>query len=75
MYTENLVPKRLEVTIKLTIGNFHQEFVDNWFTNLKQFSIVIMKQIVAYCDKAEQKTQKSINGTEKILKQQLKKED
>ena len=34
-----------------------------------------MKQIVVYCDKTEQKTQKSINGTEKILKQQLKKED
>ena len=34
-----------------------------------------MKQIVAYCDKTEQKTQKNINETETILKQQLKKED
>ena len=32
-----------------------------------------MKQIVAYCDKTEQKTQKSINETETILKEQLKK--
>ena len=32
-----------------------------------------MKQIVGYCDKTEQKTQKSINETETILKEQLKK--
>ena len=48
---------------------------DNWYTNLKQFSIVLIKQIVAYCNKTEQKTQKNINETEAILKQQLKKED
>ena len=57
------------------MGNFDQEFVDNWHTNLKQFSIVLMKQIVAYCDKTKQKTQKYINETETISKQQLKKED
>ena len=34
-----------------------------------------MKQIVAYCNKTEQKTRKNINETETILKQQLKKED
>ena len=34
-----------------------------------------MKQIVAYCDKTEQKTQKNITETETILQQQLKKED
>ena len=30
---------------------------------------------MTYCDKTEQKTQKNINETETILKQQLKKED
>ena len=34
-----------------------------------------MKQIVAYCDKTEQKTQKDINETKAILKKQLKKQD
>ena len=42
------------------IGNFDQDFVDNWYSNLKQFSVVLMKQIVAYCGKTEQKTQKNI---------------
>ena len=72
---EDLVPKGLEITLEPTIGNFDQEFVDKWYTNLKQFSIALMKQIVAYCDKTEQKTQKNINETEAILKQELKKED
>ena len=56
----NLVPKGLEITLEPTIGNFDQEFVDNWYTNLKQFSIILMKQIVAYCDKTEQKTEKTL---------------
>ena len=71
---ENLVPKGLKITLESTIGNFDQEFVGNWYTNLKKFSIVLMKQIVAYCDKTEMKTQKIINETETILKEQLKKE-
>ena len=60
------------ITLEPTIGNFDQEFVDNWYTN--QFTIFLMKQIVAYCDKTEQQTQKN-NETKTILKQQLKKED
>ena len=54
---------------------FWQGFVNNWYTNAKQFPIVLMKQIVAYCDKTEQKTQKDINETKAILKKQLKKQD
>ena len=46
---------------------------------LKQFSIVLMKRIMAYCDKTEQKAQKKTKKnkpeTETVLKQQLRKED
>ena len=55
---ENLVAKGLEITLEPTIGNL--DFADNWYTNLMQFSIVFMKQKVAYCDKTEQKTQKTL---------------
>ena len=55
---ENFVSKGLETTLEPIMGNFDQEFVDNWYTDLKQFSIVLMKQIVAYCDKTEQKNTK-----------------
>ena len=93
--------KGLEPTLEPTIGNFDQDHVNNWYVNLKQFSVVLMKQIVTYCDtktipiigtsilnnsyylnetveycdKTKQKTQKNINKTKRILKEQLKKED
>ena len=57
---ENLVPKGLETTLEPTIGKFDQEFVDNWYTNLNQVTVVLMKQTAAYRDKAEQKTQKAL---------------
>ena len=72
---EKFVPKGLEITLEPTIGNFDQVFVDNWYTDLKQFSIVLLKQIVVYYDKTEQKTQKNINEAQTILNQQLNKED
>ena len=47
---------------------------------LKQFSIVLMKRIMTYCDKTEYKAQKKKKKkkkpeTETVLKQQLRKED
>ena len=55
---ESLASKGLEITLEPTIGNFDQDFVNNCYTNLQQFSIVLMKQIVAYCEKTAQKIQK-----------------
>ena len=36
---------------------------------LKQFSIVLMKRIMAYCDKTEQKAQKKKKKKKKLTKQ------
>ena len=51
--------------------NFDEDFVDNCYPYLRQFSIILMKKTVAYCDKTEQETQEN-NETKTILKQQLK---
>lgn len=61
---EDLFPKGLKITTEPTIGNFDQDSVDSWYINLKQFSIGLNEQIVAYCEKAEQKTLKNINEVE-----------
>ena len=37
--SEELVPKGLEVTLEPTIGNHDQEFLDNWYSKQKQFSL------------------------------------
>ena len=47
---QNLVLKGLEITPEPTIGNFDQDHANNWYVNLKQFSVVLMKQIVTYCE-------------------------
>ena len=72
---EKLVPKGLELSLKPTIGNYDKEFINNWYSNLKDFSLILMKQIVAFCEKTDEKTQTSITETKATLKQQLKKDD
>ena len=34
-----LIPKGLKLELEPTIGNQNQEFLDNWYTNLKDFSL------------------------------------
>ena len=72
---EKLVHEGLELNLEPKIGNYDQEFIDNWHSNLKDFSRILLKQIVAFCEKTEEKTQTNITEIEVTLKQQLKKDD
>ena len=72
---EKLVPKGLELSLEPAAGNYDQEFIDNWYSNLKDFSRILMKQTVAFCEKTEVKTETSITEIEATLKRQLKKDD
>ena len=54
---------------------YDQEFIDNWYSILKDFSLILMKQIVGFCEKTEEKTQTSITEIGVTLKQKLKKDD
>ena len=72
---EKLVPKGLELSLEPAIGNYDQEFIDNWYSNLKDFSLILTKQTVAFCEKTEVKTDTNITEIEVTLKQQLKKDD
>ena len=58
---EKLVPKGLKVGLEPTIGNHDQEFLDNWYSKQKQFSLSLTKDIVQFCDKAINKS------TQKVL--------
>ena len=61
---EKLVPKGLEISLEPTIGNYDQEFFDTWHSNLKDFTLILMKQIVTYCKNTEKKTHTSITEIE-----------
>ena len=41
-----LTPKGLELSLEPTIGNYDQEFIDNLYSNLKEFYFTLMKDIV-----------------------------
>ena len=57
------------------IGNHDQEFLDNWFSKLNEFSLSLMKDIVTFCDKTIGKINEDIKNTECTLKSATKKEE
>ena len=66
---EELVPKGLKLELEPTIGNYDQEFVDTWYSKLKLFSLTLMKDIVAHCNKSIVKTEDNIKDTKRHLKE------
>ena len=65
---EGLVPKGLELILEPTIGNHDQQFLDNWYSKLKQFSISLMEDIVTFCETTIKSTDIDIKNTEDSLK-------
>ena len=72
---EELVPKGLNLELEPTIGNYDQEFVDTWYSKLKTFSLTLMNDIVAHCDKAIVKAEDNIKDTETHLKNITEREE
>ena len=67
-----LVPKGLELTLGLTIGNFDQ---DNWYSILKEFSLTLMSNLVRFYDKTIKETNDETDQTESMLKTKFKEAD
>ena len=65
---EKLIPKGLKLELEPTIGNFDQEFVEEWYSKLKGFSLILMKDITTYCEKTTKSTNDIIKNTETTLK-------
>ena len=65
---EKLIPKDLKLQLEPTIGNFDQEFVDEWYSKLKGFSLILMKDITTYCEKTIKSTNDNIKNTEATLR-------
>ena len=72
---EGPVPKGLKLDLDPTIGNYDKEFVDTWYSKLKTFSLILMKDTVAHCDKTIVKTNDNIKDTETNLKKKQKEEN
>ena len=51
-----------------TIGNCDRGFFYKWYSTLKTFSLTLMKDILAHCNKTVVKTEDNIKDTETHLK-------
>ena len=52
---KKLVLKGLELTLEPAIGNQDQDFIDNCYGKLKEFSFILMKDIITFYEKADKK--------------------
>ena len=68
MHQRKLIPKGLKLLLEPTIGNHNHEFVDNWYSKLKQFFLISMEYIVEFCDNTLITTTQEIITTESLLK-------
>ena len=50
--------------LETTIGNYNQKFFDTWYSKLKTFSLTLMKDSAAHCDKTIVKTEHNTKDTE-----------
>ena len=59
-----MIPKGLEFSLEPTIGNDDQEFINNWYSILKEFSFNLIKDIENLCGKTVEETTKNIDETQ-----------
>ena len=65
--------KGLELMLEPTVGNLDQEFIDKWYSSLKELSVTSMKHIVIFNDKTIKETNDKNNQTDSKLKAKLEK--
>ena len=70
-----LILKGSKLELEPTIGNHNQEFLDMWYSNLQEFSLIVIKGIVKFQCKTVFEIAPHINSTERILKQNMEKEE
>ena len=61
---DRLIPKGLKLELEQTIGKYDQEFIDNWFSKLKDYSFDLMKDIIKFCDKTIAETKSALQNKE-----------
>ena len=69
-----LIPKGLKLEVVPTTGNFGQEFNDNWFQKLNDYSFHWMKDMMKFCDKTMAQTKPAIHNIEAKLTASMERE-
>ena len=62
------VKKRFKLELDPSIWKFDQEFVDEWYSKPKAFSLIPMNDITNYCENTIESTNESMKNTETTLR-------
>lgn len=60
------IPKGLKLELEPTLRNFDQEFINSWFSKLKDFSFDTMKDIIKFCDMTIAETKLQLRSNWKL---------
>ena len=52
---QKVIPMGLKIELEPSIGNHDEEFLSKWHKRLEEFSIIMMKDIIEFCEKTETK--------------------
>ena len=56
----DIVPNGLRLDLEPTIGNHDEEFLQNWYSKLEEYSKNFMKDVLAFCVKTNAETDETI---------------
>ena len=65
--------KGLELMLEPIVENFDQEFIDKWYSSLKELSLTSIQHIVIFNDQTIKETNDKNNQTDYKLKAKLEK--
>ena len=64
---EKVIPKGLCIQLEPTIGNHDQQFVNNWYEKLNNFSVELMKDLVEFCQTTKSDVTEQIKTKEALI--------
>lgn len=69
----DIVPNGLRLDLEPTIGNHDEEFLQNWYSKLEEYSKNFMKDVLAFCVKTNAETDASIKALDTELQTAVEK--
>ena len=56
----DIIPNGLRLDLEPTIGNHDEEFLQNWYSKLEEYSKNFMRDVLAFCNKTNEETDANI---------------
>ena len=70
-YRDKIIPHGLSIYVEPSFGNQDEAFLETWHENLQSFSLILMSQIITFCDQTINKVNEEIEKTKVELRAKL----